>query len=285
MVTDAAPSRRVPRLMLVTDRRVTHGPLAALVQQAVAGGVDGVQLREKDLAPAALEVLAAHLLNVLPDRVPLLVNGDIQLAARLGTGVHLPEQGPPVAEARAVVGPAVPIGRSVHSPAEAMKSIGADYVLAGNIFQTGSKPGRAGVGLDYLRQIVRVAPAPVLAIGGIHSGNAVQVLEAGAYGVAVISAIATAGCPSSAAEVLRNIIERSAATPMNQPEPTPILVNGKEAAVSEGTTVAHFLASKGFQDRLVVVERNGVIISRDAFASTTLHANDRLEIVHFVGGG
>ncbi len=281
------PSRQVPHVMLVTDRRLAQVPLPDLIQQAVAGGVDGVQLREKDLTPAQLEELAANLRNGLPDHVPLLVNSDIHLASRLGIGVHLPEKGPPVCEARDAVGPRELVGRSVHSPREAAKSTGADYLLAGNIFETNSKPGREGIGLDGLRRIVEAAPAPVIAIGGIDPRNASSVLEAGAYGVAVISAIATSRCPTTTAQLLCAAVKRSKAPLMNQrkPEPTLILVNGKEERVSQETTVAGFLASKGFQDRLVVVESNGWILSRDDFASTTLQPNDRLEIVHFVGGG
>ncbi|MDP9368464.1 MAG: sulfur carrier protein ThiS [Chloroflexota bacterium] len=287
-MTDApktSPSPRVPRLMLVTDRHRTRIPLAHLVQQALAGGVDGVQLREKDLAPMALTALAERLVAVIPDTVPLLVNGDVQLATRFRTGVHLPEKGPPVAVARAALGSRVLIGRSVHSPEEAANSAGADYVLAGNVFETGSKPGRDGIGLDRLRQIIEAAPARVLAIGGINVGNAEQVLEAGAHGIAVISAIAAADSPVAASKELREIVERSTVSVMDEQNQTSIVVNGKENSVSPGTTVASFLASKGFQDRLVVVERNGSILSRADFASTTLQPNDRLEIVHFVGGG
>ncbi len=278
-------SRRVPRLMLVTDRLSARMPLTDLVQRAVAGGVDGVQLREKDLPPAELRALAEDLVAVTPDGISLLVNSDIQLAVCLGIGVHLPEQGPALDETRAIVGPSVLIGRSVHSQEEAAKSAGADYVLAGNVFETRSKPGRAGLGLDGLRRIVEAAPAPVLAIGGISSENAGEVLEAGAYGVALISAISDADCPFAASKVLQDIIERRLHLAMDAQNQTEIVVNGKDDVVSPGTTVTDFLASRGFQDRLVVVERNGSILSRDDFASTMLEPNDRLEIVHFVGGG
>ncbi len=271
--------------MLVTDRRAARIPLAELIQQAIAGGVDGVQLREKDLPSAELGTLAEGIMSLMPVEVPLLINGDIPHAARLRTGVHLPETGPPVAAARSAVGPDVLVGRSVHSAEEAAKSGGANYVLAGNIFETGSKPGRAGLGIEGLRRIVEAAPAPVLAIGGINAGNAGQVLEAGAYGFAVISAITTADCPSTASMVLREVIERRMFPVMDGQNQTAIVINGKEDLVSPGTTVAGFLAAKGFQDRLVVVERNGSILSRDDFTSTTLEPNDRLEIVHFVGGG
>lgn len=64
-----------------------------------------------------------------------------------------------------------------------------------------------------------------------------------------------------------------------------VTINGKRVALTEGTTVQQFLHAKGFQDRLVVVELNEAILPRSAFASTFLVAGDRVEIVHFVGGG
>lgn len=282
---DTHVARPVPRLMLVTDRRSTSVPLQILATHAIAGGAEAIQLREKDLPSAARAELAADLLAVMPPNVRLLVNGDVQLAACLGCGVHLPEEGLPISLARQAVGDAALVGRSVHSPEAALASAGADYLLAGNVFETRSKPGRAGTGISGLREIVQAASVPVLAIGGINETNASEVLRAGAYGIAVISAISSAPHPQAAARRLRDIIERSSAVTMEETEQTPIVVNGKDDRVRPGTTVSGFLASKGFQDRLVVVERNGTILGRDIYASTTLETNDRLEIVHFVGGG
>ena len=271
--------------MLVTDRRSTSVPLPILAAHAVAGGVDAIQLREKDLPSVARAALAADLLAVMPPNVLLSVNGDAQLAACLGCGVHLPEEGLPIALARQAVGDATLVGRSVHSREAALASAGADYLLAGNVFETRSKPGRTGIGISGLREIVQAASAPVLAIGGINETNASAVLRTGAYGLAVISAISRASHPRAAARRLRDIIERSGAVTMEEIEQTPIVVNGKDDCVRPGTTVSGFLASKGFQDRLVVVERNGTILGRDVYASTTLETDDCLEIVHFVGGG
>ena len=66
---------------------------------------------------------------------------------------------------------------------------------------------------------------------------------------------------------------------------TTVVVNGKDAVVPPEATVTTFLAERGFHDKLVVVELNGVILPRDQFATTTLADGDRLEVVHFVGGG
>lgn len=64
-----------------------------------------------------------------------------------------------------------------------------------------------------------------------------------------------------------------------------VMINGKRVALNEGTTIREYLQSKGFQDRLVVVELNEAILPRSAFGSTVLAPGDKVEIVHFVGGG
>src|SRR5690606_6844522 len=132
------------------------------VAQAISGGVDAVQLREPDLPAAALHALATEVRHAIAGRADLLINGDLALAAALGAGVHLPEAGPDPATARRQLGPRALLGRSVHS-GDAARSTGVevDYVLAGHVFATVSKPGRPPLGLDGLRPIVAASPVPV----------------------------------------------------------------------------------------------------------------------------
>jgi len=210
----AEPRRTVPRLQLVTDRRQCGDrPLAAIVAEAAAGGLGAVQLREKDLPAAALLALAQELRHVAPD-TPLLINDRVDVALAVGAdGVHLPADGLPIAVARRLLGPDAVVGRAVHAVAEAERAEaeGADYVMLGTIFATASKPGREPGGLDLVRAAARAVRIPVIAIGGIDERNVAATIGAGAYGVAVMSAILRAPAPAAVVERLQEIIAREGA--------------------------------------------------------------------------
>ena len=280
--------RSLARLMLVTDRRRSPLPLVDLALKAVAGGVDTVQIREKDLGAEELIGLVRVIRHVVGRRARLSLNADPALAAELGLDVHLPEAGPSTAAVRQIVGPTSLIGRSIHSAEAAAANADADYLIAGHVFRSRSKPGLLPLGLDGLAAIVAAATVPVLAIGGISVSNVEGVLQTGAFGVAVIDAIASATDPRAAASTLRQVIDQVDAkeqTMSTAAEETIVTVNGKDVAVPSGASVADFLMSKGFREKLVVVELNGRILDRGRFASTPLAAGDKVEIVHFVGGG
>ena len=200
-----------PSLVLVTDRaRLRGASLDTIASLAVSGGVNIVQLREKDLPGGDLYRTAVELHSVLRGRALLLVNerADVALACG-GDGVHLPEDGLPIKAVRDIAGESCIIGRSVHSVDAALRAEqdGADYVIAGNIFATSSKPGRPAAGIELVRAVAEAVRVPVIAIGGITPENAGSVIEAGADGVAVIGAIMDADDPKEAAERLRHAID------------------------------------------------------------------------------
>lgn len=203
----------LPRLHLVTNRHLCgERSLGAVVAGAVRGGLGAVQLREKDLDDEALLAEALALKGVLGE-TPLLVNGRIDVARAAGAaGVHLPGAGEPVAVARAVLGPAALIGRSVHSVEEARAAAdeGADYIILGAIFATESKPGRAPAGLALVAAVAGAVALPVIAIGGIGEANVAATIGAGAWGVAVMSGILRAPDPAVAVARLRALIEKEA---------------------------------------------------------------------------
>lgn len=188
----------LPRLMLVTDRHATRGrDLVDVVEAAVGAGVGLVQVRERDLGEADVEVLLGRLLDRLRGSdVRLVVNGHPALARALGIGLHLPAASPPAV-------PRVPFtGRSVHDEDEALVARAEDvsYVVAGPIFPTGSKPGHPGAGVALVTRLGQIlAPAPIFAIGGLAPERVGAVLKAGAHGVAVRSAILGAVEPVRAA--------------------------------------------------------------------------------------
>ena len=198
-----------PALCLVTDRSVCPADeLPGRVAAAIAGGVDVVQLRDKDLPGGPLLELAAALRSVCAGRALLLVNERVDVAHAAGAaGVQLGESAMPTPQARAVIGNAAVIGRSVHSAAGARQAAaaGADFLLVGAMFATRSHPGAEPSGPELLRQISAAGVnAPLLAIGGITADNVAAVLDAGASGAAVITSILGSSDPESAARRLKS---------------------------------------------------------------------------------
>lgn len=211
---------RAPRLYLVTDRHQTRRPLCEVVEAALAGGVDAVQLREKDLGARDLLSLAEELRRVSEAaETLLLVNDRVDVALACGAaGVHLTGSSLPVAQARALLGPDRLLGASTHSLAEAQAAErdGVDFVVFGPIFPTPSKSAYGEPqGLDRLRAVCAQIACPVVAIGGITSERVPSVLAAGAYGIAVISAIIAAADPQAVAQELR--LQLAAPAPPGKP--------------------------------------------------------------------
>ena len=234
-------------------------PLLDLVTEATAGGVDAIYLRDAGGSIDDLALTTRTLRAQIGDAVALLVNGGPPAALATGSGLHLRERDMTPAAARAALGPNVPIGRSVHSPDGAVAATGADYVLAGHVYQSPSKPGLPPLGPARLARIVAVAPCPVIAIGGITPDRVPEVIQAGAHGVAVIGAIVEAEDPRAAARALRVAVDRAlqhqeevsmSAEIIGESETSAlaIVVNGKPLSVFAGATVHDFLAGKRMTD-------------------------------------
>lgn len=201
----AAERRPVPRLLAISDRRGSATPFAEWVAGLAAAGVDGVQLRDKELDDRKLLALARAARALLPPPAALLVNGRLDVALAAGAdGVHLPADGLPAAPLLAWarrLGVRSLIGRSTHTLAEvaAARDEGADYVTFGPVFAT---PGKgAPVGTAALAAAARLG-VPVLALGGIEPDRVGEALGAGAHGVAAIRAFRTAGGAAAMAAAL-----------------------------------------------------------------------------------
>lgn len=194
----------LPCLCLVTDRHRCEGRrLEAVVEAAVCGGVNLIQLREKDLAAGKLLALARRLRDLTKGRALLFVNDRIDVAlACEADGVQLGEEGLPLEVARDIARGRLLLGRSVHSVegAVAAEVGGADLLVVGAIFPTGSHPGVAAAGVELLDRIRRRVGIPVLAIGGVKAQTVKLVIGAGASGAAVITAITQSPDPKRAAE-------------------------------------------------------------------------------------
>ena len=193
-------------LYLVTDRHQTGGrPLDQVVEEALAGGVRAVQLREKDL-PARAFLQLAEKMRLLTARygARLLINDRLDVCLAVGAdGVHLRADSLPVPVARKILGLDRLIGQSAHSVSEVIEAEreGADFVVLGPIYDTPSKRsmGRP-LGLSAIRSAVSRVSIPVFAIGGIRSERILEVIRCGGQGVAVISALLQAPSPRKAAE-------------------------------------------------------------------------------------
>jgi thiamine-phosphate pyrophosphorylase len=183
------------RCYLITDRRHTGGrPLIAALQAAAQAGIKAVQLREKDLTPRELFALAGEARDALrPLGVRVLINdrADIACAAKLD-GVHLTTTSLSPKAARCCLGEEALIATSTHTLAEARfaEAFGADFITFGPVFPTASKaPYGPPVGLDALREACAAVSIPVFALGGITPERIPACLDAGAHGVAAISAL------------------------------------------------------------------------------------------------
>ena len=196
-----------PLLCLVTDRRRCAGrPFDDVVDAAVSGGVDIVQLREKDMASGPLLELARRLRSVTASRASLFVNDRIDVALASGAdGVQLTEHSIPVETARGIVGDSLLIGRSVHGVGAALDAsrAGADMLVFGTVFATASHPNEPPSGVGPLAELSRHDVAPFLGIGGITPDNAGDVVGAGASGAAVITAITESPNPEEAARAMK----------------------------------------------------------------------------------
>jgi thiamine-phosphate pyrophosphorylase len=200
-------------LMLVTDRGLAAGrSLETIVEAAVRGGVTIVQLREKEAVTREFVAIGRRLAELLrPRRIPLIINDRVDVAmAVLADGVHLGAMDMSAADARSLLGPKAIIGLSVETveQAAAADRLDVDYLGVSPVFATPTKkdvsPPWGIEGLWRLRPLTR---KPLVAIGGINSSNAARVLEGGADGLAVVSAICAASDPEAAARELRTIID------------------------------------------------------------------------------
>jgi thiamine-phosphate pyrophosphorylase len=189
-----------PALLLITDRRQAGGDIADIAEAAFSAGCRWLSLREKDLSESEQVVLLGKLLQRAQKyKAKIILHGDAKLARDAGAhGVHLAAGGN-VAEARHVFGDDALIGLSIHGADEA-RSLApglVDYVIAGPVFETASKPGYGpALGPEGLALIAKACPVPVIAIGGINPENTPDCVPAGAAGIAVMGGVMRAKDPA-----------------------------------------------------------------------------------------
>ena len=197
---------RTARLYFVCDARPAHD-LEALLRAALGGGADIVQLREKELGRAEIERAAETFRRVADTYSALFILNDDPELARIcdADGVHVGQDDVGAEQAREAMGPDAIVGLSTHSEEQIAASIGrpVDYISVGPIWETPTKAGRPGVGLELISHAAADAPHPFFAIGGIDGSNAGQVVAAGAERLCAVRAIRDAADPAAAARELR----------------------------------------------------------------------------------
>ncbi|HVO53238.1 MAG TPA: thiamine phosphate synthase [Solirubrobacterales bacterium] len=197
---------RTARLYLCCDARPHGEDPEALLRAALGGGVDIVQLREKELGRAEIERAAGTYRRIADTYSALfIVNDEPELARACDAdGVHVGKASE-VAAARELLGPDMIVGLSTHSEEEiaAAAELPVDYIAVGPIWETPTKPRRPGVGLGLIEHAAAHAPHPFFAIGGISPFNAEEVVRAGAGRLCVVRAVRDAPNPGVAAEALR----------------------------------------------------------------------------------
>lgn len=178
----------------------------------LSGGIRILQLRAKGVDTAAVEHLARRMQPLCREAGAVFVLNDYpDMAARIGAdAVHVGQDAGPLAAVRAIVGEDMLIGRSTHSPEQALAAVaeGADYIGFGPLFPTGTKPGRPSIGLQDIAAVQeKLGDFPMFCIGGINGTTLPSVLQAGARRVVIVSWLLQQPDPAAAA---RDIISRLA---------------------------------------------------------------------------
>lgn len=202
-------------LYVITDRRVaSNRNLLTVMQAAIEGGATVVQLRDKHASTRELVEFGRALQRLTRSAgIPLIINDRVDVALALDAdGVHVGDDDMPPELARQLLGPDRLLGVSADSveAAQRAEQAGADYLGVGDVFGTRTKPDAGTpIGLERLAAIAKSVEIPVVGIGGVTLENAPAVIQAGAAGVAVISAVLGAADPAAAARALRSTLESS----------------------------------------------------------------------------
>ena len=195
------------RLYLCTPDRPD---LAEFVAACIRGGVDLVQLRDKELDARPLLVRARVVRDVCREHgVPFVLNDRPDLALEVGAdGVHVGQDDVPPSVCRRILGPDAIVGLSTHAPVEldAAAAEPVDYVSVGPVVPTPTKPGRAGTGLDYVRYAAAAARVPFFVTGGATPDTVGAIVAAGASRVVAVRWLTEAADPEAAARALRTAL-------------------------------------------------------------------------------
>jgi thiamine-phosphate pyrophosphorylase len=200
------------RLYVLITESSCRSPWLETAEQAIAGGADCVQLREKAMESGELLRRARQLVSLCRNHgVLCIINDRPDIALLSGAdGVHVGQSDLPAAEARKLLGRRMLLGVSTHRIDQAQQAVldGADYIGVGPFFRSSTKVRDFVAGPAYAREVAHTIPLPAVAIGGITEENVDEVLATGLRAVAVIAAVVSADDPRAAAERLKRKLAR-----------------------------------------------------------------------------
>ena len=201
------------RLYAVTDRSWLRGrTLHEQVEEALIGGATLVQLREKELDEASFLQEAIDLTKLCHRYgVPLLINDNIDIARRSGAdGVHVGQSDMEATAVRSILGSDMIVGVTAKTVEQAQRAqdAGANYLGSGAVFGSATKLNAKPMSMDILRSICQSVEIPVVAIGGIHKGNILELTGTGVAGAAVVSGIFAAEDITAECRELRGLVDR-----------------------------------------------------------------------------
>ena len=206
--------REALRLYAVTDRAWARDEAALFrqIEAAVRGGAGVVQLREKDMEPAAFLEEAKRFVALCRRLGAVsIINDSVEIALEAGAdGVHVGQSDLEAGRARALLGPEKILGVSAHSRSEARRALeaGADYLCCGAAFATGTKNDAAPISQETIRAVTAAVDIPVVAIGGVNRENILELKGLGLSGVAVVSGIFGRPDAEAAARELLELAKR-----------------------------------------------------------------------------
>lgn len=206
---------------LLTDQRTADGrPLLEVVQAAIHGGATAIQLRAKEMPTREMFQLGQALHEMTQTAgLPLIINDRLDIALALeAEGVHVGQNDLPASLVRRLLGPNRILGVTAETIAQAQQAEqeGADYLGSATVYPTFSKPDAPKpIGVAGLAEVVQAVKIPVVAIGGITLANAAATIEAGAAGVALISAIIGAADPKIATYTLAKVVKQTKLSRIN----------------------------------------------------------------------
>ena len=207
-------------LMYVTDERITNNTaFFNILYKALQGGATCIQLREKTSDTANFYQRAVKAKTLCQEfNVPLIINDRIDIALAVNAdGVHIGQKDLPFSLARKLLGHDKIIGLSISSKEQALEAniLGADYIGLSPIFETQTKTSdlEPPLGIKGLKEIAAIAKQPVVCIGGIELGNAQSILQHGATGIAVVSAISRAKDVKKETQKLKEILCQTGTQP------------------------------------------------------------------------
>jgi thiamine-phosphate pyrophosphorylase len=203
------------RLYVLITESACKRPWLEVAEQAIEGGADCLQLREKSLEGGELLARARALVELCRPRGVLCIINDRADIARLADadGVHVGQGDLPATEARKIVGPGKIVGVSTHAIEQARRAVldGADYVGVGPVYRSETKPREILPGLAYAREVVAQVKIPAVAIAGITEGNVGEVVATGIRAVAVTAAVGMSEDPRGTARRLKAAISEQPA--------------------------------------------------------------------------